>query len=59
MKDKYIPIKDAARLCNVTVVGLYQRIRRKKVRAKKVGWIWLIHQDDIKYLKPNHKTVMQ
>jgi hypothetical protein len=28
------------------------RIRRGTVKAKKIGWIWVIHRDDVAKLKP-------
>lgn len=54
--EEYITIKEASKICSLTVTALYQRVKRGSIRGKKIGWIWLILKSDLCSLKPNHKT---
>lgn len=44
----YLTIKDAAVRLGMKEGALLRRVQRGSIQGHKVGWIWLVHEDEVK-----------
>jgi excisionase family DNA binding protein len=66
-KTRYYTTKKAAQVMGMKQLEVLRRINRSQIKAQKLGWAWLIKEDDVyaamksdwyqKYYAPEDKQV--
>lgn len=52
--EGHLTVKDAAECLNIRTGALLKRIQRGSVKGQKVGWIWLISQEEVDRIRGSH-----
>ena len=48
--EGYLTIKDAARRLDMKDGALLRRVQRGSVKGQKMGWVWLVHENEVNRL---------
>ncbi|OXE37526.1 MAG: hypothetical protein CGW95_01020 [Phenylobacterium zucineum] len=46
--DGFLTIKDAAQRLSMKEGALLRRVQRGSIKGQKIGWIWLVHENEVK-----------